>query len=132
MPGTPTKVSSMIFPASLGPVGPGADFASLSAPITLNILPVKQDGVTPERMFNEIFITAFPGFGSTPSNTSAIFICNTSSPPDVSTFSNVIGMLNPGDQWPRKKDWANNRDIGSLFIGALNSSDFALVVIDQF
>ena len=127
---TPIKVSSMTFPASLGVAKPGSSYATVSVPITQTRLPVLDDGVTASRMFNGIFITAFPGTGSVAANTKPIYVCTNSSAPDLTNFLNVVGILQPGDVWPRSKDWACNRDVGTLYIGAENATDFALIAID--
>lgn len=129
---TNVKTSVMPLPYSLGLVKPGATFATVSVPLTQNIVPVEQDGTTPHRMFSGIFITAFAGAGAIATNTGNIYICNTSAAPDLTNFTNVIAILQPGDIFPRYKEWSNNRDIGILFIGADNADDQALVSVDAF
>ena len=129
---TSVKTSAMVFPYSLGAIRPGATFASASASLVQNIVPVNNDNVTPDYQFNGIFIQAFPGTGSVAGNLKPIYVCNSAAAPDLTNFTNVIGILQPGDIWPRAKEWANNRSIRNLYIGAENATDFALVTIDQF
>lgn len=126
------KVASMPLPYSLGKVFPGAAFATLSVPLTQNIIPVEQDNITLVRMVNGIFIVAFQGTGAVAGNTFPIYICNTADPPDLVAFTNVVAILPPGYTFPRSKDWSQNRDLSTLYIGAENATDFALVSIDSF
>ena len=51
---TPVKITS--YPFSLGKIIPGATFASACVPLTQNVLPVQNDGVTPDTQFNSIVI----------------------------------------------------------------------------
>ncbi len=129
----PTNVvsSTLSLPASLGKVFPGASYATVSVPLTQNIQPVKNthDGTqVVDNEWNGIFITALPG------NTSGayIYICNSSSAPDLTGYTNVIGYLSPGGQFARSKEWSNTRDLSKLFVGATNATDAAFVVIDAF
>lgn len=124
------EVATMPFPFSLGKVFPGAAFAAASAPLTQNSTPTEHGRAV--RMFNGIFIYSWPGNATTPSNGAPLYICNTAAAPDLVNFTNVIAVLQPGDTFPRSKEWALNRDIGTLFIGAENATDFALVSIDSF
>jgi hypothetical protein len=116
----------MNFPTSLGLIGPGASFATLSAALTMNIQPVANDGVTPDNQFNGIWIQALKG------NAADIYVCNSAAAPDVATYTNVIAILSPGEWLPRVKEWSNTRDISKLFVGALNATDFAIASIDAF
>jgi len=133
---TDVLTSAMNFPYSLGKILPGSTYASASVPLTQNTRPVRFDPTTeanvPETMFNGIYIQAFGGTGNSDGNSKAIFVCNSAAAPDTTNYTNVVGVLMPGDQFPRFKEWANNRDLSKLYIGAQNATDFALVVIDQF
>ena len=125
----PTKVltTSMQMPASLGKIFPGASYATLSVPLTQNIQPTRQthDGaIINDNQFNSIFIQAGVN------NSAAIYICNSAAAPDTVAYTNIIEFLNPGLTFTRGKEWANNRDISDLFIGAQNAVDFAIANID--
>lgn len=126
MPGTNTKVGDLILPAALGKVFPAASYATLSVPLTQNIVPCKADGTTPDNQFNGIWIQAANA------NSGTIYVCNTAAAPDTSAYTNIIGELTAGQWFPRTKEWANNRDISKLFIGAENATDFAIVSLDAF
>jgi hypothetical protein len=119
------------YPYSLGKIIPGATFATACVPLTANIQPVNNDG-SKDHIFNGIFIRSFPGTSTIAGNTGAIFICNSAAAPDLVNFTNIIDILSPGDSFPRSKEWANNRDISKLFIGAENATDFALAFVDAF
>ncbi len=123
---TNVRTGQMSFPYSLGRIIPGAAFAGASVPLTQNVQPVNNDGVSPDVMFNSIWIQAHVG------NTGTIYICGTAAAPDLVNFTNVLGELTAGQWYPRTKEWANNRSIAGLFIGAENATDFAIVSIDQF
>ena len=127
----PTDVQISGYPFSLGKIQPGATFASACVPLTQNFNPVNKDG-TKDHIFNGIFIEAFGGTSSLAANTGVIFICNSAAAPDTVNWTNVITVLHPGDSFPRTKEWANNRDISRLFIGAENGVDFALASVDAF
>jgi hypothetical protein len=129
---TSVKTGSVPFPWSLGAIRPGATFASASAPLTKNTLPVMNDGVSHDKNFNGVFITAFGGTLGLAANIGSIFVCTSAAAPDTTNWTNVVAVLAPGQSWPRNKEWANNRDISVLYIGAENATDFALVSIDQF
>ena len=123
---TNVKTGDMQFPYSLGKVYPGASFATVSAALTQNIVPVNNDGVTRDRMFNGIAIQAHPDNGDD------LYICNSASAPDTTNYTNILAVLSPGAWYGRGKEWANNRNISTLFVGAKNQNDFAIVSIDQF
>ena len=124
--GIRVKTGDMGWPAPLGKVSPGGGFATLSVPLTQNIQPVNNDGVTPDNQFNGIFIQADPD------NTgSAIYVCSNAQAPDTVNFSNVLWKLTPGATYPRSKEWTNTRDLSKIFIGAVNATDGAIVSIDQ-
>ena len=127
---TNVRTESLNFPFALGKLCPGAAFASASIPLTINYQPTKADcqkGVeVVDNQFNGIWIQAFPN------NAGLIYVCNSSDAPDLVLYSNVIGIMQPGDWWPRIKEWANNRDLSKLYIGAANATDFAIALIDQF
>ena len=127
----PTNVQINGYPYSLGKIQPGGTFATACVPLTQNIQPVNNDG-TKDHIFNGIFIQAFGGTSLQPANTGVIFVCNSAAAPDLVNFTNIIAVLQAGDQFPRSKEWANNRDINKLFIGAENGVDFALVSVDAF
>jgi hypothetical protein len=122
---TNVKTGTVKFPWPLGKVYPGASYATVSAPLTQNIQPVNID-LTPDNQFNGIFIQA------NPNNAGNIYVCSSAANPDETAYTNVLGILSPGAWYPRGKEWANNRDITGLFIGADNATDFAIVSIDQF
>jgi len=123
---TPVKTGSQPYPWALGKVLPGAAYATASVPLTQNIQPVNADG-TPDKMFNGIYIQA------SPKNTGiCMYVCSNASPPDEVNFTNVLAFLPPGTSYPRSKDWANNRDITALYIGADNATDFVIVSVDSF
>jgi len=126
---TDVRTEALGFPACLGKVFPGAVFATASVPLTQNIRPVKIDhagNTVADVNFNGIFIQAHSD------NNGLIYVCSNASPPDLVLYTNVLGEVAPGVWYPRSKEWANNRDISKLFIGAANATDFAIVVIDQF
>ncbi len=119
----------MTFPYPLGKVFPGASFATISVPLTQNIQPTKKDNLgneVPDNQFNGIFIRA------SNLNSGNMYVCNTAAAPDLTAYSNVIDELPPGAAFPRGKEWANNRDITALFIGATNATDFTIPALDQF
>jgi hypothetical protein len=116
----------MAFPYSLGLIVPGGTFATVSVPLTQNIVPVANDGTTPDYQFNAISIQAAPA------NTGVIYICNSAAAPDKVGYTNVIYILAKGLVWTRQKEWANNRDISKIFLGADNGTDFAIASIDAF
>lgn len=120
------RTTSMTFPYPLGKVYPGANFAIQSVPLTQNITPVAVDNATPERNFNGIWIQA------SKDNTDVIYVCSTDDAPDLVNKTNILAELSAGDWYPRSKEWANNRRIDVLYIGALNALDHAIVSIDQF
>jgi hypothetical protein len=130
MPQTKVKVSLMQMPYSLGFVGPAAKNASVA--ITANVLPVEQDGKTQRDGFAVLVIQSHPG------NTgNYIYILNNSSAPDTSAGSNVIAVLQPGDYWPRDRQWSNTIRLANFFIGIDNSTgavaaDVAVVSIMEF
>lgn len=126
MPATNVKTNAMGFPYPLGKVYPAASFATLCVALTQNVVPVNNDGTTPDYQFNGIFIQADPD------NEDTIYVCSTADAPDATAFTNVLAKLSPGAWFPRTKEWANNRDIRRLFIGAKNATDSAIVTIDQF
>lgn len=119
------KTTDMTWPYALGAIIPGATFATASVPLTQNVTPVDVHGV-PETRFNGIWIQA------SPDNNGVLYICKDANPPDKVAYSNVLGWLQPGLWYPRDKEWANNRDINTLFVGADNATDFGIAVIDQF
>jgi hypothetical protein len=123
----PTNVipGAVGYPLSLGKVFPGASFASQSAPLTQNIQPVKMDG-SKDNNFSGVFIQAHT------ENSGNIYICSNSAAPDLVAYTNVLAEVMAGGTYPRGKEWANNRDISKLFIGAGNATDFAIVSIDAF
>ena len=127
----PTNVKIDGYPYSLRKIVPGATFATACQPLTANIQPVNNDG-SKDHIFNGIFIEAFGGTSTIAGNTGVIFVCNSAAAPDLVNFTNILAILNPGDSFPRSKEWANNRDINKLFIGAENATDFAFVSIDAF
>lgn len=129
---TLVKTGSLGWPMALGKVFPGAAFATACVPLTQNIQPCDNDGVTPDNQFNGAFIQANPGAGANNPNAGNIYVCTTAAAPDLVNFTNVLAVLTPGAWYPRGKEWANNRDISKLFIGADNATDFAIVSIDQF
>ncbi len=110
-------------PFPLGRVLPGAAFATASAPLTQNITPVEQDGVTPRRRFNLIEIRAFINN----SGPNGIYICSNANPPDEVNYLNVVDVLQAGEAFPRGTGMITVEDIGNLFIGADNATDFAIV-----
>lgn len=118
---TNVKTGSMSFPFSLGKLMPGA---SVSIPLTTNFQPVKEDGSTPDTQFNAIFIQAHPD------NSGYIYVCNSASAPDTTNYTNVLRVLAKGETFDLTKQWANNRDIGRIFIGAGDADDFAIASID--
>jgi hypothetical protein len=120
------KTGTMTFPASLGKLLPGADYAARSLPLTENIVPCENDGVTPDRRFNSIKVVAHPD------NNGRIYICNSAAAPDTVNYTNIIDILAAGARWEMSKEWANNRDISTIFVGASNDSSFAIASIDQF
>ena len=120
---TPIKSSSLTLPASLGIVGPGASFATLSDPLTQNILPVNQDG-SPDNLWNSLWIQAVDA------NVGTVYVCNSAAAPDLVAFTNVVGILAPGQWYPRTRPFGNSYSLTGLFIGTVNATDGALVVID--
>lgn len=122
---THVKTSAMVFPYSLGLFKPGASFGALSLPLTQNILPTNNDD-SPDYRFNGIWVQAHPDNGG------YIYICNSALAPDPVDFTNVIGILRAGEWYPRSKEWANNRDLRGIFVGASDATSFAIALIDQF
>ena len=122
---TNVKTSAMTWPYPLGKVYPGAAFSTASVPLTQNIQPANAD-LSPDNRFNAIWMQASPG------NSGYIYICSTAAAPDKVAYSNVLGVMPAGQWFPRTKEWANNRALNTLFIGADNATDFAIVSIDQF
>ncbi len=122
---TNVKTGNMLFPFPLGKLLPGADFATLSVPLTENFTPCNSDGVTPDNQFNAITVQA--GLD----NTGVIYICNSAAAPDKTGYTNVIQMLTKGQTWGNDKGLACNRGVNSVFIGADNGTDFAIANIDQ-
>jgi hypothetical protein len=127
---TNVKTGAMGFPYPMGKVFPGASYATVSVPLTQNIIPTKTNGVdgteVPDYQFNGVWIQA------NPDNTGYIYVCSNASAPDTTNYTNVLGFLSAGQWFPRVKEWANNRDISKLYVGAANATDFAIVVIDAF
>ncbi len=123
---TNVKTGSMSFPYPLGKLVPGQNWGSRSVPVTQNVIPVANDGVTPDYQFNNLTVLA----GHT--NTGKIYICNSAANPDKVGYSNVIYVLSAGLPWVYGKEWANNRDISKIYIGADNTVDFATASIDSF
>jgi len=121
---TPVKITS--YPFSLGKIIPGATFASACVPLTQNVLPVQNDGVTPDTQFNSIVIQAHG------TNTGIVYVCTSAAAPDLTNYTNVIGELTAGQTYPRSKEWANNRNISSIYIGAVNAADFVIASVDAF
>ena len=121
---TNQRTGQMHYPFPMGKISPGSAFASASVPLTQNIMPVNQDGVTPDFNFNGIWIQADMN------NSDTIYICSNASAPDLVNFSNVLGELQAGAWYPRTKEWAQNRQINTLFIGAKNAVDFVICSID--
>lgn len=120
------QTGSMKFPYPLGKILPGANFATLSAPVTMNVNPVSVDGSS-DYLFNEILLMADEA------NTASIFICSNASAPDLVGFTNILAELRAGDAYPRgPHDWANRKDIRRFFVGALNATDFVFGSIDRF
>jgi hypothetical protein len=120
------KTGSMTWPFPMGKLFPGAAYATQSVPLTANVVPCDNDGVTPDYFFNGILVQA------SPNNTGLIYVCNSSAAPDKVGYSNVIYMLSAGQTWMNTKEWANVRDISKIFIGADNATDFAIASILQY
>jgi hypothetical protein len=116
----------MTWPFPLGKVFPGVNHATASVPLTQNITPVHASDSTPVRYFNGLFIQADLNNGD------IIYVCSNASAPDLTNYTNVLGEIVAGGSFPRAKEWANNRDISTLYIGAKNATDFVIVIIDQF
>lgn len=130
---TNTITGTLPNPFSLGKIFPGASFATLSAPLTQNIVPVMPDAVTIDPYFNELIITAWGGSGAVAGNDGNIYVCSDAKQPDLVNFLNVLAILGPGQVWPRTGEyWANNKDIHRYFIGAGNATDFATVTAGRF
>lgn len=125
------RTETMTFPFPMGKFLPGATFATASLPFTQNTQPTKHDGQSgndvPDNQFNRIVIQAAPGNG-----TGIIYICSTSGGADTTAYTNIIQALSAGQIFDRGKEWANNRDISKIFIGAGDSASFAFGYIDQF
>ena len=139
------NVASMSFPYPLGVLRPGANYASASIPLTTNVQPVKVQpvqqpvaalpmgtGLMAENKFNLLEIRAWAGDGTIAANSGAIYLCSNASAPDTTAFTNVIDVIQPGEAWPRSKEWADTIDISTIFIGATNATDFAIANISQF
>ena len=118
------KTISMSFPYPLGKILPAGTTASL--PLTTNVTPVKEDGVTAETRFAEIVIIAAFANGG------VIYICNNALAPDTTNYTNIICELAAGQSFPREGEWSNNKDIDKLFVGASDGTSFAYGYISQF
>lgn len=118
------KTTSMTFPYPLGKLSPGAAYQTKSVPLTENVMPVGPDGATPDLMVNGVHILAHP------ENDGNIYVCNSAAAPDKTDYSNVLAVLLPGQWYPRGKEWGNSRNLGTLFIGADNATDFAIATMD--
>jgi hypothetical protein len=113
------------YPFPLGKILPGATFATASVPLTQNIQPVDVAGL-PDNNWNGIFIQAHV------LNVGPIYICSNAAGPDLVNYTNILGEVLPGGSFPRGKEWANNRDISKIFVGAGNATDFAIACLDGF
>lgn len=125
---TQVDTGLMHYPYPLGKITPGGTTASV--PLTQNIQPVKKNHegqMVPDNQWNYISIQADPD------NTgNYIFLCSDANAPDTLNYTNVIAKLYPGVFYPWNKEWANNRDLSQIFIGALNATDSAIVSISAF
>lgn len=122
---TNINVGQVGMPFALGKLMPGATYATVSIPLVTNYQPVNQDG-TADNQWNNINLQADLN------NSGTIYICNSAAAPDTTAYTNVIGELTAGAWFPRNKEWANNRDISKIFIGATNATDFVIGSIDAF
>ena len=115
---TPVKISTVNFPFPMGYIIPGASYATVSVPLTQNFLP-------DQLAFSSIAIQADPD-----NSADYIYICSDARAPQ-SNGSNVIAKLAPGAWLPYSREWGNIFNLNSLFIGATNSTDHAIVSVMQ-
>lgn len=129
---TNVATSTMNYPFPMGKLMPGG--ATVSIPVTQNYQPGGHgnDGAFhKDNQFNELVIIASPD--NTGNGTSGyMFICNSAAAPDTVAYTNVLAWLQPGQAWAMSKEWASNRDISKVFVGALNATDFAIASINAF
>lgn len=111
------KVSAMSFPYSLGKIFPGASYATVSVPLTQNITPTEENG-DPSYQAREILIQALPGNGG------YIYICNSAAAPDLTGYTNVVGILDGGVAWSRESSpFPAIHSLSKLYVGATNATD---------
>jgi hypothetical protein len=117
------QVVTGTYPFPLGKLFPAGSFATVSVPLTTNIQPIKKDSQTGatlnDNFWNGVLVQA-PA-----ANTGKVYICSNASQPDIATCTNLIAELAPGGVYSQGKEWATKVDIGALFVGTTNATDYA-------
>lgn len=115
----PTNVISNPFP--LGSIGPGADFATLSMPITNNFPDLGLPGVYGQ--VDSLYVHALAD------NTGVVYLTNNDSAPDTGSFLNVVDFLAAGASVSVSSSAMNTIQLSQYFIGASDDASGAIITV---
>ncbi len=119
---TSIKTTQMTWPFPLGKIAPGANFNTASVDLFGNFTITDLDNFP---LMAGLIITAHPD------NTEKIYICKDANPPDLVNFLNVITILAAGTIFPFSREWGNQFNLKTIYIGAGDAASFATVAITQ-
>ena len=103
----PTNVNRSPFP--LGQIKPGGTTSCVL--ITANYTDLAN------LFADSVVVQALPG------NSANMYICSNASAPDTTNYTNILFVLPPGAFWSDASAAMNTIALGTIYVGASNSSD---------